>query len=168
MAQIHYVVGDATNPPTEPKVAVIVHICNDYGLWGRGFVLALSRRFGPGLREAYQAWAREARVQGRSTLPLGHIQRCAAADRIHVVNMIAQHGIQRPGGTPPIRYTALHTALQTTATAYDVEDCDIHMPRIGCGLAGGDWALVEPLIQKTLVAYGFDVYVYDLPGVKSK
>ena len=41
---IRYVIGDATAPEGEgPKV--IVHVCNDIGGWGRGFVVALSKRW---------------------------------------------------------------------------------------------------------------------------
>ena len=36
----------------------------------------------------------------------------------------------------------------------------VHMPRIGCGLAGGKWEKVEKIIEDTLK--GLDVYVYDL------
>jgi len=36
----------------------------------------------------------------------------------------------------------------------------IHMPRIGCGLAGGKWEKVEPLIRETLP--GTQIFVYDL------
>jgi len=35
------------------------------------------------------------------------------------------------------------------------------MPRIGCGLAGGAWTRVEPLIAETLLAADLDVTVYD-------
>jgi len=35
------------------------------------------------------------------------------------------------------------------------------MPRIGCGLAGGKWTAIEPLIEQTLLVKGLDVYVYD-------
>jgi len=35
------------------------------------------------------------------------------------------------------------------------------MPRIGCGLAGGTWEEVEPLVQEHL-AVDFNVTVYDL------
>ena len=38
----------------------------------------------------------------------------------------------------------------------------IHMPRIGTGLAQGDWSLIEPIIQDTLE--GLNVFVYDFPG----
>ncbi len=43
MKEISYLVGDATTPDTQgPKI--ISHICNDIGAWGKGFVLAISKR----------------------------------------------------------------------------------------------------------------------------
>ena len=41
------VVGDATDPQFSSisEVAIIPHICNDQGGWGRGFVLALSKKW---------------------------------------------------------------------------------------------------------------------------
>jgi hypothetical protein len=35
------------------------------------------------------------------------------------------------------------------------------MPRIGCGLAGGEWSIVEPLIEEHLVKVGVPVTVYN-------
>lgn len=53
---ISYVTGDATHPHGQgPKV--ICHVCNDIGGWGRGFVLALSRRW-PQPEADYRAWRR--------------------------------------------------------------------------------------------------------------
>jgi len=37
------------------------------------------------------------------------------------------------------------------------------MPRIGCGLAGGRWVMVEKLVKKELIEMGIEVTVYDLP-----
>ena len=39
----------------------------------------------------------------------------------------------------------------------------LHMPRIGTVRGGGDWAVIERIIQKALADTDFDVYVYDLP-----
>jgi len=44
MGEINYVRGDATVPSVK-GVKVIAHVCNDSGGWGKGFVLALSRRW---------------------------------------------------------------------------------------------------------------------------
>ncbi len=44
MTEITYLRGDATCPQAKgPKI--ICHICNDIGGWGKGFVLALSKRW---------------------------------------------------------------------------------------------------------------------------
>jgi hypothetical protein len=37
----------------------------------------------------------------------------------------------------------------------------VHMPRIGCGLAGGRWERIEPLITRRLSEHGIAVTVYD-------
>jgi len=37
----------------------------------------------------------------------------------------------------------------------------VHMPRIGCGLAGGKWEKIEPIILSELIDKGINVFVYD-------
>ena len=39
----------------------------------------------------------------------------------------------------------------------------VHMPRIGCGLAGGSWDRIEPLIVESLTVRGIETFVYDYP-----
>jgi hypothetical protein len=83
---------------------------------------------------------------------------------IQVANMIGQHGIARLGRTdPPVRYEAIATALQALAGHCRQRGASAHMPRIGCGLAGGSWDRIEPLLREHLTAAGVDVTVYDLP-----
>jgi hypothetical protein len=60
-----------------------------------------------------------------------------------------------------IRYDALALCRRRLACRID-PDTVVHMPRIGCGLAGGRWDQVEPLIDQHLAGAGFDVRVYDL------
>lgn len=38
-------------------------------------------------------------------------------------------------------------------------NASVHMPRIGCGLGGGTWEEVEPIIVRTLT--DTQVHVYD-------
>jgi hypothetical protein len=40
------------------------------------------------------------------------------------------------------------------------------MPRIGVGMAGGNWGVVRELIDNGLVSRGIDVTVYSLPGAE--
>lgn len=36
---LHYLIGDATNPVIKP--ALICHVCNSVNKWGAGFVVSL-------------------------------------------------------------------------------------------------------------------------------
>jgi O-acetyl-ADP-ribose deacetylase (regulator of RNase III) len=93
------------------------------------------------------------------------VQLVQVTDRIYVVNLIGQHGIRRSGSNsaPPIRYDAIREGLARVREHAMELNATIHMPRIGCGLAGGTWDLVAPIIEEELCAYGVEVTVYDLP-----
>ena len=165
---IEYVIGDATNPLAKGK-KLIVHVCNDTGGWGRGFVLAISRKW-PRPEEMYRRWYNEREpvydfepgqiVETSGSFALGATQLVMVRPELAVVNMIAQHGIKTGSKGAPIRYDALDHCLALVngyATSYKAS---VHMPRIGTGLAGGKWDKVEPLIQKRIPDQ--PVIVYDL------
>jgi O-acetyl-ADP-ribose deacetylase (regulator of RNase III) len=77
-----------------------------------------------------------------------------------VANMVAQHGM-RPGRSgPPIRYDAVERCLEAVAHHANRLGASVHMPRIGCGLAGGKWELIEPIITRTLCAHSIVTTVY--------
>ena len=153
---ISYLVGDATAPDARSP-GVIAHVCNDSGGWGKGFVLALSRRW-PEPEAAYRRWARSGREFG-----LGMVQLITVEDRLSVANMVAQHDYVSRANPVAIRYDALAQCLSKLADQIE-QGTVIHMPRIGCGLAGGSWDQVEPLLDEHLAMAGFDVRVYDLPA----
>lgn len=44
MKEINYLKGDATSPQAR-GIKIIAHICNDLGGWGKGFVMAISKRW---------------------------------------------------------------------------------------------------------------------------
>lgn len=157
MTEIEYVVGDATDPPREGPV-VIVHVCNDIGGWGRGFVLALSKRWSEPEAQ-YRAWHRGDLQQ---PFALGEVQFVEVEDDLWVANLIGQRGIRRRGSKPPIRYDAIRAGLGEVAEFASEHGASVHMPRIGCGLAGGRWAEIEPMLQDELVAGGVATTVYDL------
>ena len=157
MSAIRYLAGDATAPVGE-GAKIVCHICNDVGGWGKGFVLALSQRW-PQPEAAYRAWYEQGAAAG---FRLGAVQFVDVAPGMRVANMIAQRGVRPAAGVPPIRYDALRECLTSLAERATADAASVHMPRIGCGLAGGTWPEVEAIIQATLVAAGVSVNVYDL------
>ncbi len=153
---IHYVQGDATQPQGDgPKI--VAHVCNDIGRWGKGFVLALSKRWKEP-EHAYKEWFREGH-----NFELGQVQFVPVSADITVANMIAQHRVAVKGetGPPPIRYDALEQALAQVAEQSLDRCASVHMPRIGCGVAGGRWEQVEPMVVRQLCERNIAVTVYD-------
>lgn len=160
MKAIKYVKGDATRPQGDgPKI--IAHVCNSVGGWGAGFVLAVSKRWlGP-----------ERHYRQLKTYDLGASYFIKVEPELFVANMIAQSGYgnnnsnlhrsDEEDSRPPIRYDALRACLEQVAEKALEENATVHMPRIGCALAGGKWSLVEPIIQETISSEDIPVTVYD-------
>lgn len=155
---IQYVTGDATDPRGDGQ-KIIAHICNDVGVWGSGFVMALSARW-PEPEAAYRAWHAEHLARD---FALGGMRLVRVTPDLLVANMVAQHGLGEDK-EPPVRYAAIATALARVAIRAAGLSASVHMPRIGCGLGGGKWKRIEPLIRAQLCSWGIPVTVYDPPA----
>ena len=163
---VSYVEGDATAPKRD-GLKIIAHCCNNVGGWGAGFVVALSKKWARPEAE-YRRWYHQHGDVKFRTL-LGAMQLVPVEDDTMVANIIGQHGLKSSGGETPIRYDAISKGFGYIAQ-YAVQNPErkvaVHMPRIGCGLAGGSWSQIEPLIDKHFVARSIPVTVYDFPGGK--
>jgi O-acetyl-ADP-ribose deacetylase (regulator of RNase III) len=149
---------DATSPQASgPKT--IAHICNDLGGWGKGFVVAVSRRW-PSLNASTDGGTGTAPTTTSASAPFSS---SASAPDIWVANMIGQHSMKRGSAGPPIRYNAVERCLDTLAGHAARLGASVHMPRIGCGLAGGKLELIEPIVTRTLSEHGIAVTVLSAP-----
>jgi O-acetyl-ADP-ribose deacetylase (regulator of RNase III) len=154
--KIEYVKGDATSPPGEGN-KIIVHVCNDIGGWGRGFVTAISSKWKEP-EENYRQWH-----SSKINFDLGGVQFVRVEGNIWVANLIGQRDIKSSkDGISPIRYEAISKGLNNVADKAKEIAGTVHMPRIGCGLAGGSWDKMEKIILEELVDKGIQVTVYDL------
>jgi O-acetyl-ADP-ribose deacetylase (regulator of RNase III) len=158
MKDIIYRKGDATQPRGDGS-KIIAHVCNDIGRWGKGFVVALSKR-SPLPKQAFDSWYVD---RQNNDYKLGAVQFVQIEPDLWVANMIGQHKIKVKGddGVPPVRYEAIDLALSKVGEKALELNATVHMPRIGCGLAGGQWELIEPLIIQNLSANEIGVFVYD-------
>lgn len=157
---ITYVRGDACRPIGEDP-AIIAHVCNDQGGWGRGFVLAVSRRW-PEPKIQYRKLVND---HWPESLPLGEIQIIEVQQiprQMWVANMIAQAGYVNKKQNVALKYDALELALQHLADQAITMGAQVHMPYIGCGLAGGEWSKVQPLVYNHLIKAGINCTVYSL------
>lgn len=152
-----YAIGDATLP-RRAGGQPIVHVVNGQGGWGRGFVLALSARY-PLAERAYRRWARRP-APDDPPLQLGQVQFVPVAADPWVANLLAQHRYRTPDNPVPLRYDALASGVDIVADFAARRGLTACMPRIGAGLAGGDWDEIARLTDTHL--RGSEVIVYDL------
>ena len=150
--------GDALKP-RGPGPKVVAQVVNDKTPnWGGGFSKAARERF-PAAQADFRRWAAES----RANLSLGSTHVTAVGEDTHLASMVAQHGYGA-SDVPRIRYIALRKCLGLLRDAAVRLNATVHMPRVGAGLAGGNWSVISELIDEQLVRRGVSVTVYSLPG----
>ncbi|MFT3883152.1 MAG: ImmA/IrrE family metallo-endopeptidase [Gemmatales bacterium] len=131
---IQYLSGDAIEPRGEGR-KIIAHVVNDTTPnWGAGFARAIANRL-PTVQEDFINYVE----QDRARLKLGQTRYFQVNPHLSVFNMVVQHGYGQ-GRQPRIRYHHLEKCLMELSSLASREGSSVHMPRIGCGQAGGNWA----------------------------
>jgi len=161
--KITYVTGDATKPLKNTPIRIIPHVCNDIGAWGTGFVLALSRMW-PGPEASYKEWARAGIDMIAGAFKLGNVQLVEVEPNLFIANIIGQRVTGYSDGMPPVRYDAIRSGLKHIRDTFRGSDFSIHAPKFGSALAGGDWNIIESIIEEELCEKGVPVTVYNFGG----
>jgi O-acetyl-ADP-ribose deacetylase (regulator of RNase III) len=145
---IRYITGDLLGAAQK----VIIHGCNNHGVMGSGVARQIRGRW----PNVYEVYALKHKVFG---LDLGDILPVATLDDKIIVNCITQDGFGRDG-KQYVSYDAIEQCLQKINNRVDDwQVSEIAMPRIGAGLGGGDWTVIEQIILRT--AKNFIPVVYD-------
>jgi hypothetical protein len=84
MTNIIYKKGDATTPESKGN-KLIVHIYNDIGAWGKGFEMAISKRW-KAPEQQYKLW-----YNTKENFALGEVQFVQVEEDLWVANLIGQH-----------------------------------------------------------------------------
>merc|ERR1711884_240153 len=88
---LHYVSGNAVIASFGKGQKVIAHVCNDQGRWGKGFVMAITDRWGKGPGKQYRQWHK---AGGDAGFRLGAVQMIELTPALMLANMIGQNGIR--------------------------------------------------------------------------
>jgi O-acetyl-ADP-ribose deacetylase (regulator of RNase III) len=156
---LHYIKGDLL----EVKNGIIGHGVNCQGVMGSGLALGIKNKY-PSVYEAYRRVVQQSHnkesllgtVQVVSTLPDGVYD--PKGDTVLVANIFTQNKYGKDGKRY-LDYEALYVGFEKLYKRSVLYDLPLCIPKIGCGLAGGDWGIVSLMIEK---AYPKDVYVYEL------
>ena len=159
MTEIKYIVGDATNPIGEGD-KVIVHCVNSVGIWGSGFVMALSAKWKQP-EAAYRLWSKD-----KATFVLGNVQMVKVETNIIIANLIGQV-MGYSNGEPPIRYDAIREGLKAVKEFCLLHKHSFHSPQFGAALSGGSWEVIEQIIKEEICAFDIPVTVYEFANTSS-
>lgn len=154
---IRYVTGDITAAPQR----VIAHGCNRAGVMGAGVALAIVRRW-PAVKFPYHVLINS----GASTL--GDVAWAETGDGRWIAHAITQLRYGRDKAVRYASYDAIDKALrQVVQGAHErrlVVDgkLEIAIPRIGAGLGGASWDVVERIVIRVASELGATFVIYDL------
>lgn len=148
---------------------IVPHVCNNLDLFGAGFASAIANEY-PVVKANYH-------VLGKTFLRnnLGHSQIVKVKEDkkykhgLYVVNMIAQNGLKSNSNPRPINYAALAKSMiqvssfiqNNTGFNTKTEQIEIHTPKFGSGLAGGNWNFISDLIEDIWGRYTVFVYQHN-------
>jgi hypothetical protein len=144
---------------------IVPHVCNNVNVFGGGFTAGITKYY-PIVGENYS-------LLGTHFLKnnLGYVQYVETTKdntyghKLIFANMIAQNGIISKQNPRPLNYGALvKCMLSVSSYLHNNFDKDspvqIHAPKFGSGLAGGNWSLIEELISDIWSKY--NVFIYDI------
>lgn len=146
----------------------VPHVCNNLDLFGAGFASQTANHY-PDVKINYH-------LLGKTFLKnnLGHAQIVKIKEdqkyrhKLYFVNMIAQNGIKGSNNPRPLNYAALvksmvqlsHFIQNNTGYLNKSEQIEIHAPKFGSGLSGGNWNFISDLVDDIWGKYNVFIYNY--------
>jgi len=129
----------------------IAHGCNCSGGFGSGFAKAVKERY-PSVREAYLY-----RFNTRGW-KLGETQICNVGDGTgrEIANCATQERYGAPDKGPYVSYPAIREVIRNLVKSWPQ---GFAMPKIGAGLAGGNWDIISEIINDESKDVEVRVYV---------
>ena len=141
---VEYLVGDVLKSNAD----VILHQVNCKGKMGAGLALQIKNRY-PFVYKQYATFCAQAKD---SASLLGQTLIVPISDSQCIANLFAQDGYASYGFAPRCmtNYDALRKCLKLIGKKYKGKR--VALPYLlGCGLAGGDWKIVEQMIKEELI-----------------
>lgn len=130
----------------------IAHGCNCSGGFGSGFAKAIAELY-PSVREGY--------IYRHNTVGwrLGHVQVLGVGDGSgrEIANCGTQQRYGRPDEGPFVSYPAIREVIRYLVSVWP---SGFAIPKIGAGLAGGNWDIISKIIEEE--SRDVEVRVYTL------
>lgn len=140
--------GDLIALAKAGKFDVIVHGCNCFLVMGGGIARQIAKNFP-------EAYAADCETLKGDISKLGTIT-FHKYPKLTVVNAYTQYDFVQTG-QPNVNYDAIKQAFKEIKVQFSGKK--IGIPKIGAGLAGGDWNRIEKIIEQEM--HGEDISVVE-------
>lgn len=154
---LKYKVGDLIGAAKSLEINVLAHGCNCYCTMGSGIAPLIKKAFP-------EAYAADLKTEKGDLGKKGTLS-WAQSGEVTIANLYSQGGYWgRNKGIRDLDYDALYDALvrfAVLAKNWRGNDARIGLPKIGAGLAKGDWEVIETMIRTTLKGFDVTIYVLD-------
>ena len=142
---------------------IVPHVCNNVNAFGAGFAGEVSKHY-PIVKENYHLLGSNFLKNNLGYVQFIEVYRDASfGHKLIFANMIAQNGTVSKKNPRPLNYLALVKCMNQinmfiSKNFNNDTRVEIHAPRFGCGLAGGNWNFISDLIDdiwtnKSVVIY---------------
>jgi len=156
---IKYIQGNLLDALKDNEIQAIAHGCNCTDGFGSGIAKQIARRY-PHVKNAYHEYVSVHNAFLSPKQLLGKCLYVATTDGL-IVNMFTQENYGTDGKVY-CSYEAIETGFSKLKEI--CKDSTIGIPKIGAGLGGGEWNIIEAIINK--VFDGREIFVYLLPEKK--
>jgi len=154
---IKYVKGDLFAAVNDIDSFIIPHVVNTKGAWGAGFVIPLANHF-PEAKDKYINLLKNIKIEEKDLLGKTSFVALNKKKYSLVANMFAQ----TLGGERPLFYNSLSKCMDEVAKIAKCDNLEIHAPKFGSNLAGGNWDFIEQLIIDCWIKESINVTIYYL------
>lgn len=129
---------------------IIAHGCNCVGGFGSGVAGQIAKKW-PEVRRMYLT------QHVQYGWELGHVQYVDIGD--HIIANCATQKNYMPRGTCHADYDAIRMSMSKVMAYASWNGLSVAIPKIGAGLAGGDWNIIRAILEEVFV--DCDVTVYE-------
>lgn len=145
---IKYVQGDLFQASED----ILAHGCNCRNGFGSGVAAGMAKKYPKAKAYFHDKFEEDG-------WKLGDVQFVQLVDKDHkwVANCATQYAYL-PRGIKHADYDAIRTAMTKVKEFAKSKNMSIAIPKIGAGLAGGDWADIEKILQEVFSDYDVTVY----------
>lgn len=136
--------GNLITLAKSPVYDVMIHGCNCFNTMNSGVAKDVKENFP-------KAWLMDQATIKGDKKKLGHYSHHAYTDRHNGLTVINAYTQYKYGRGLMADYDAIDEVFTKIGIIYEGSDLHLIYPRVGAGLAGGEWSIIKDIIDKRLI-----------------